>query len=104
RARLHVPIAPNPGVDFRLNGERVVLAEGECWYLRLSDPHSVANGGDRDRVHLVIDAIVSPWLYEILGRADAGSPPSAVGSQLSAVGSQLSAVGSELSAVGSQLS
>jgi len=73
RARLHVPIDTNPGVDFRLNGERVVLNEGECWYLRLSDPHSVANRGDRDRIHLVIDAIVSPWLLERLEAAEAGS-------------------------------
>jgi hypothetical protein len=73
RVRLHVPIATNPDVDFRLNGERVTLGEGECWYLRLSDPHSVANAGDRDRIHLVIDAIVSPWLYERLERAEADS-------------------------------
>ena len=71
RVRLHVPIDTNPGVDFRLNDEQVVLGEGECWYLRLSDPHSVANRGDRDRVHLVIDAIVSPWLREQLELADA---------------------------------
>jgi hypothetical protein len=67
-ARLHVPIATNPGVDFRLNGMRVVLGEGECWYLRLSDPHSVANHGDRDRVHLVIDAVVDAWLLELFDR------------------------------------
>jgi len=71
RARLHIPIETNPEVDFRLNGERVTLGEGECWYLRLSDPHSVANRGDRDRVHLVVDAIVSPWLHELLEHADA---------------------------------
>src|SRR5207302_983473 len=70
RARLHVPIATNPAVDFRLNGTRVALGEGECWYLRLSDPHSVANGGDRDRIHLVIDAVVSPWLREMLEAAE----------------------------------
>src|SRR6185436_3955723 len=70
RARLHVPIDTNPGVDFRLNGERVFLGEGECWYLRLSDPHSVRNGGDRDRIHLVIDTIVNPWLREVLERAE----------------------------------
>ena len=74
RVRLHVPVDTNPGVDFRLNGEQVVLGEGECWYLRLSDPHSVANRGDRDRIHLVVDAIVSPWLYELLERADAEQP------------------------------
>ena len=69
RARLHVPIVTNPAVDFRLNGSRVVLAEGECWYLRLSDPHSVRNDGDRDRVHLVIDVVVDAWLRDLLARA-----------------------------------
>lgn len=73
RARLHVPVVTNPDVDFRLNGDRVVLGEGECWYLRLSDPHSVSNGGGQDRIHLVVDAVVSPWLRELLERADAAS-------------------------------
>jgi aspartyl/asparaginyl beta-hydroxylase len=97
RVRLHVPIETNDGVDFRLNGEQVVLGEGECWYLRLSDPHSVANRGDRDRIHLVIDAIVSPWLYELLETVDAASP------QLPAVSSQLPAAGSQLPAASSRL-
>ena len=61
-ARLHIPIVTNDEVDFRLNGTRVVLNEGECWYLRLTDPHSVENKGQSDRVHLVIDAQVNAWL------------------------------------------
>ncbi len=61
-ARLHIPIVTNEEVDFRLNGERVILREGECWYLRLSDLHSVENNGQFDRVHLVIDAVVNDWL------------------------------------------
>jgi gluconate kinase len=62
KARLHVPITTNSEVDFRLNGERVVMLEGECWYLRLSDVHAVANRGRTDRVHLVIDTLLNPWL------------------------------------------
>src|SRR5262249_48305401 len=58
----HVVVATNPGVEFVLNGTPVPLAEGECWYLRLSDPHAVANRGTTDRIHLVIDAVVDPWL------------------------------------------
>lgn len=65
--RLHIPIITNKKVYFKLNGKRVVLNEGECWYLRLSDPHSVANNGVSDRVHLVIDAAVNPWLRDQLG-------------------------------------
>ena len=52
-ARIHVPVTTNPQVDFRLNGARVDMAEGSAWYLRLSDPHSVINGGTSDHIHLV---------------------------------------------------
>ncbi|MGV6800565.1 MAG: aspartyl/asparaginyl beta-hydroxylase domain-containing protein [bacterium] len=57
--RLHIPIRTNKHVSFLLNGREVPMQEGECWYLRLSDPHSVYNGGKEVRVHLVIDAPVS---------------------------------------------
>jgi mannose-6-phosphate isomerase-like protein (cupin superfamily) len=67
--RLHVPVVTNAAVDFRLNGERVVLEAGSCWYLRLSDPHSVANRGSEDRVHLVIDATVNGWVGTIFAEA-----------------------------------
>jgi hypothetical protein len=69
RVRLHIPIVTNADVDFQLNGEPVVMREGECWYLRLSETHSVANRGDLDRVHLVIDALTTPWLEEQLDGA-----------------------------------
>ncbi len=63
--RLHVPVQTNPQVEFYLNHQRVVMAVGECWYLRLSDPHRVSNPGPCDRIHLVIDAEVNPWLEEV---------------------------------------
>ena len=56
----------NTEVDFRLNGSAVVMAPGECWYLRLSDPHSVANRGTTDRVHLVVDAVVNDALRRMI--------------------------------------
>lgn len=66
-ARIHVPVITNPDVDFRLNGERVTMAAGEAWYLRLADPHSVANRGTTARIHLVIDLAVNAWLLRQLG-------------------------------------
>jgi len=69
--RIHVPVMTNPDVDFRLNRERVVLEAGSVWYLRLSDPHSVTNGGASDRVHMVIDADVNHWVADVLARAAA---------------------------------
>lgn len=61
-ARIHIPVTTNPGVEFKVNGVATRLAPGETWYLRLSDPHTVANRGETDRVHLVIDAVVDDWL------------------------------------------
>jgi hypothetical protein len=42
------------------------MKEGECWYLRLSDPHSVSNKGNKDRIHLVIDIEVNSWFITCL--------------------------------------
>jgi Aspartyl/Asparaginyl beta-hydroxylase/Nif11 domain len=67
--RLHIPVTTNPDVDFRLNERRVVMAAGSSWYLRLSDPHSVANRGATSRVHLVIDAVADDWTGAILTEA-----------------------------------
>jgi hypothetical protein len=79
--RLHIPVVTNPDVDFRLNGTRVVLEAGSCWYLRLSDPHSVANRGTEDRVHLVIDTVVNDWIGRVFTAAgpaiDLNSPQTA---------------------------
>jgi quercetin dioxygenase-like cupin family protein len=68
-ARIHIPVVTNPGVEFYLNGSRIVMAAGSAWYLRLSDPHRVHNNGDGDRVHMVIDAVANDWLRTLLESA-----------------------------------
>jgi len=60
--RLHVPIITNPEVEFFLNGQRIAMKEGECWYLDLSLPHRVENRSKADRIHLVIDCLLNDWL------------------------------------------
>jgi hypothetical protein len=60
--RVHVPITTNPGVAFLLEGQPVPMAPGDAWYLDFNRKHSVANHGDTDRVHLVIDGIVNDWV------------------------------------------
>lgn len=69
--RLHVPIITNEAVDFRLDGERVVMRAGQTWYLDLTLPHSVTNQGQSDRVHLVLDCVVNDWLDDLLDSATA---------------------------------
>lgn len=63
-ARFHIPVVTNDNVEFYLSDERVPMKEGECWYLNLSLRHRVVNGGDNDRIHLVIDCIVNDWVKE----------------------------------------
>ena len=66
-ARLHVPVHTNPDVDFRLDGQPLSLSAGECWYINFDLPHRITNHGANDRVHLVIDIRVNPWLQALFG-------------------------------------
>ncbi|HEY3914564.1 MAG TPA: aspartyl/asparaginyl beta-hydroxylase domain-containing protein [Verrucomicrobiae bacterium] len=68
--RLHIPVVTNSDVEFVLNGEQIIMREGECWYHNFNLPHRVANRGTADRVHLVIDCVVNDWLREILLSAE----------------------------------
>jgi len=70
--RLHVVIVTNPDVDFRLNGTRLDMPAGSTWYLRVCDPHRVANRGSTERVHLVIDAMLDAGLVALLEAAETG--------------------------------
>jgi hypothetical protein len=72
--RLHIPVVTSPEVEFVLNGGRVDMKEGECWYHDFNLPHRVANRGTADRVHLVIDCVVNDWLREQLLAAEAAAP------------------------------
>ena len=60
--RLTVPILNESGVEFYLNGEPVSMKPGECWYMRLTDPHSVVNNSSEDRINLTIDMIPNDWV------------------------------------------
>jgi quercetin dioxygenase-like cupin family protein len=59
--RLHIPIITNPEVEFILDGKRLLMNEGECWYIDANFTHSVANRGAEDRIHLVIDGLRNDW-------------------------------------------
>ena len=80
--RLHVAVTTSPLVDFYLNGERVVMNAGECWYINANLPHKVENRGDSDRVHLVIDCKVDAWLRSLAASASERieAPPASLAS------------------------
>lgn len=67
--RLTIPIDNNENVSFYLNDSLVPMKPGECWYLRLTDPHRVLNEGDTDRINLTIDLIPNGKLLEIIDEA-----------------------------------
>ena len=45
------------------------MQPGEAWYLNFNLPHSVANRGTTDRIHLVIDCVMNPWLDAFFAEA-----------------------------------
>jgi hypothetical protein len=59
--RLHIPITTNPDVEFMLDGEMLKMLPGECWYTNVNYMHSVANRGETDRIHLVLDGQRNAW-------------------------------------------
>ena len=63
--RIHVPVATNPQLEFYVSGERIVMHEGEAWYINFNLPHRLYNGGTTDRIHLVIDCEVNDWLRSV---------------------------------------
>ncbi len=71
--RLHIPLLTHGGVRFLLNRAAVPLRAGECWFLRLSDPHAVENPGPGERLHLVIDAELNAWLRDLLALPETAS-------------------------------
>lgn len=72
--RLHVPLQTGEHVYFHVDGERIPLRAGECWYLDVSRPHRVRNRGGQTRIHLVADAWVDERLLEAFRASDAGDP------------------------------
>lgn len=65
--RLHFPVFTNAGVEFYVDSERVTMNVGDCWYMNAHLPHSVANKGTIDRIHLVVDCKVNDWLKGLIG-------------------------------------
>ena len=64
--RLTIPIQSDDTVEFFLNDVVVPMKPGECWYLRLSDPHRIINAGAVERINMTIDMIPNEWVKSLL--------------------------------------
>ncbi len=70
QARLHIPLVTHPLVEFYVDGERVMMEAGECWFLELSHHHRVHNASNIERIHLVIDCDANAWLQAAILAGD----------------------------------
>jgi hypothetical protein len=73
-ARIHFPIKTNDKVEFTVwdtkgNPQKIHMKKGECWFLDTRKPHMAINGGDEERIHLVVDIVTEDKLYDKLVRA-----------------------------------
>lgn len=66
--RLTIPILNKEEIEFYLNNSIVNMKPGECWYMRLTDPHRVINNGNTERVNLTIDMIPNKWLRNLIAQ------------------------------------
>lgn len=65
QVRLHVPIRTHPDVVMRFGDGAFHWPAGELWYADFGQPHAVENRSPVTRVHLVIDALLSPALLRL---------------------------------------
>jgi quercetin dioxygenase-like cupin family protein len=68
QVRLHLPIVTHEDVHFYLDGQRVQMRPGECWYCDFGRPHRVANRSPVARVHFVLDLTLNPVLRGLFPR------------------------------------
>jgi quercetin dioxygenase-like cupin family protein len=56
--RVHVPITTNKEVSFTVGNETINMQPGDVIEINNRRMHSVSNGGDGDRIHLILDFVV----------------------------------------------
>jgi hypothetical protein len=68
--RLHLPVITNELVEFYVDDKLIKMDAGTAWYINANLPHRVSNGGNSDRVHLVIDCKVNGRVHKMFNRAE----------------------------------
>jgi hypothetical protein len=76
--RVHIPLISNEHCVFQswgLDGSRstLVMKVGSAYYLDTRKPHAVVNGGNSERIHLVVDCIANAKTVEMLRNATPAS-------------------------------
>ena len=70
--RVHIPIVTNPEVAFTCAGNTVNMAAGDCWVFDTFQNHAVHNGGQAQRIHLVLDTVGGDRLWDVIEATQEG--------------------------------
>ena len=70
RLRIHIPIITDPSIRFYCNGRDVNMEPGDVWIFNNWLRHTVVNPSSVTRIHLVVDAIGSAALWDLMQRAE----------------------------------
>ena len=63
--RIHIPIKTNNKTIFTVNQETENMAEGYIYEINNSQIHSVYNGSNENRIHLIIDVLPEPFANNV---------------------------------------
>ena len=58
-SRFHIVLTTNEGCVNTTGGEVVHWPVGSAWWFNHKAPHTADNGGDTDRIHIIVDAVSS---------------------------------------------
>jgi hypothetical protein len=67
KVRLHVPLITNPDALMWFSQHSEHWSAPHLWYGDFSTPHRVSNQGRQDRIHLVLDTVLTPELLDLFG-------------------------------------
>jgi uncharacterized protein (TIGR03032 family) len=77
RVRIHVPIITTEDVTFECGDASVHMEAGDSWVFDTFRRHNVLNPSDHHRVHLVIDTVGTPALWDMIRAGVDGAEPDA---------------------------
>ncbi len=66
KLRLHIPLVSNPNARMQFNNCSVHMAPGYIWKLNPTVNHSIANRGESDRTHLILDCYMNDHLQDLV--------------------------------------
>lgn len=64
RLRVHIVLQTNPKALFGCGNQVLSLPAGQLWVSNNWAPHWISNKGNSDRIHVVIDTVGSPTLWQ----------------------------------------